>query len=155
MAVDALEYDEDENEGEGNPASAIEDILRSHNQWLGRFCRWHNPSMSWEIFVIEQEKTEANIESNGYLLLTCWPYLFFVELVRVIIIWGLEAKAFLFFGGQYSFLFSLLFCRQPDKLDELNLDAFAEELERQGFGNKQITLYDIRTELNEMYKDTR
>jgi transcription elongation factor SPT6 len=28
MAVDALEYDEDENEGEGNPASAIEDILR-------------------------------------------------------------------------------------------------------------------------------
>ena len=32
MAVDALEYDEDENEGEGNPASAIEDILRSHNQ---------------------------------------------------------------------------------------------------------------------------
>ncbi len=28
MAVDALEYDEDENESEGNPASAIEDILR-------------------------------------------------------------------------------------------------------------------------------
>jgi transcription elongation factor SPT6 len=46
-------------------------------------------------------------------------------------------------------------CRQPEKLDELNLDAFAEELERQGFGNKQITLYDIRTELNEMYKDIR
>ena len=46
-------------------------------------------------------------------------------------------------------------CRQPEKLDELNLDAFAEELERQGFGNKQITLYDIRTELNEMYKDNR
>merc|ERR1719312_1226940 len=68
MAVDALEYDEDE----GNPASALEDILR-----------------------------------------------------------------------------------QPDKLDELNLDAFAEELERQGFGNKQITLYDIRTELNAMYKDMR
>ena len=44
---------------------------------------------------------------------------------------------------------------QPEKLDELNLDAFAEELERQGFGNKQITLYDIRTELNEMYKDQR
>jgi len=68
MAVDALEYDEDE----GNPASALEDILR-----------------------------------------------------------------------------------QPDKLDELNLDAFAEELERQGFGNKQITLYDIRNELNAMYKDQR
>jgi transcription elongation factor SPT6 len=46
-------------------------------------------------------------------------------------------------------------CRQPDKLDELNLDAFAEELERQGFGNKQITLYDIRSELNHMYKDNR
>ena len=45
--------------------------------------------------------------------------------------------------------------RQPDKLDELNLDAFAEELERQGFGNKQITLYDIRSELNDMYKDQR
>ena len=45
--------------------------------------------------------------------------------------------------------------RQPDKLDELNLDAFAEELERQGFGNKQITLYDIRDELNAMYKDKR
>ncbi len=28
MAVDALEYDEEDNEGEGNPASAIEDILR-------------------------------------------------------------------------------------------------------------------------------
>ena len=68
MAVDALEYDEDE----GNPASAMEDILS-----------------------------------------------------------------------------------QPEKLDELNLDAFAEELERQGFGNKQITLYDIRHELNEMYKDQR
>ena len=68
MAVDALEYDEDE----GNPASALEDILR-----------------------------------------------------------------------------------QPEKLDELNLDAFAEELERQGFGNKQITLYDIRKELNSMYKDLR
>ena len=45
--------------------------------------------------------------------------------------------------------------RQPDKLDELNLDAFAEELERQGFGNKSVTLYDIRDELNSMYKDKR
>jgi len=70
MAVDALEYDDDEEEG--NPASAVEDILR-----------------------------------------------------------------------------------QPEKLDELNLDAFAEELERQGFGNKQITLYDIRSELHDMYGDCR
>ena len=44
---------------------------------------------------------------------------------------------------------------QPDKLDELNLDAFAEELERQGFGNKSVTLYDIKEELNSMYKDKR
>ena len=45
--------------------------------------------------------------------------------------------------------------REPEKLDELNLDAFAEELERQGFGNKQITLYDIRAELNDMYGERR
>jgi len=70
MAVDALEYDDDEEEG--NPASAVEDILR-----------------------------------------------------------------------------------QPEKLEELNLDAFAEELERQGFGNKGITLYDIREELNNMYGEKR
>ena len=31
----------------------------------------------------------------------------------------------------------------------------AEKLERQGFGKKQITLYDIRNELNAMYKDMR
>jgi transcription elongation factor SPT6 len=37
----------------------------------------------------------------------------------------------------------------------LDLDAFAEELERQGFGNKSITLYDIRAELNHRYKDLR
>lgn len=43
----------------------------------------------------------------------------------------------------------------PERLEELNLDAFAEELERQGFGNKSITLYDIRGELNHRYKDTR
>ena len=49
------------------------------------------------------------------------------------------------------------FCssRQPEKLEELNLDAFAEELERQGFGNKGITLYDIREELNNMYGEKR
>ncbi|KAI8507404.1 Transcription elongation factor SPT6 [Branchiostoma belcheri] len=43
----------------------------------------------------------------------------------------------------------------PERLKDLDLDAFAEELERQGFGNKSITLYDIRAELNSMYKDLR
>lgn len=43
----------------------------------------------------------------------------------------------------------------PEKLKDLDLDAFAEELERQGFGNKSITLYDIRAELNYRYKDLR
>ena len=43
----------------------------------------------------------------------------------------------------------------PEKLKDLDLDAFAEELERQGFGNKSITLYDIRAELNCRYKDLR
>lgn len=39
----------------------------------------------------------------------------------------------------------------PERLKDLDLDAFAEELERQGFGNKSITLYDIRAELNSRY----
>ncbi|XP_063222520.1 transcription elongation factor SPT6 isoform X2 [Bacillus rossius redtenbacheri] len=43
----------------------------------------------------------------------------------------------------------------PERLKDLDLDAFAEELERQGFGNKSITLYDIRSELNHRYKDLR
>lgn len=43
----------------------------------------------------------------------------------------------------------------PERLKDLDLDAFAEELERQGFGNKSITLYDIRSELNSRYKDLR
>ncbi|XP_026284387.1 transcription elongation factor SPT6 isoform X1 [Frankliniella occidentalis] len=43
----------------------------------------------------------------------------------------------------------------PERLKDLDLDAFAEELERQGFGNKSITLYDIRNELNHRYKDMR
>ncbi|PIK37488.1 putative transcription elongation factor SPT6 [Apostichopus japonicus] len=43
----------------------------------------------------------------------------------------------------------------PDKLKDLDLDAFAEELKRQGYGNKSITLYDIRAELNSRYKDFR
>ncbi|XP_075913226.1 transcription elongation factor SPT6-like [Petromyzon marinus] len=34
-------------------------------------------------------------------------------------------------------------------------DAFAEELDRQGYGNKGITLYDIRTELHCRYRDLR
>nr|CAD2207292.1 unnamed protein product [Meloidogyne enterolobii] len=45
--------------------------------------------------------------------------------------------------------------KAPEKLKELDLDAFAEELTRQGFGNKNITLYDIRAELNYRYKDLR
>ncbi|XP_073971663.1 transcription elongation factor Spt6 isoform X2 [Rhodnius prolixus] len=44
---------------------------------------------------------------------------------------------------------------KPEKLKDLDLDAFAEELERQSFGNKSITLYDIRSELNHRYKDLR
>lgn len=43
----------------------------------------------------------------------------------------------------------------PKRLKDLDLDAFAEELERQGFGNKCVTLYDIRAELNCRYKDLR
>lgn len=43
----------------------------------------------------------------------------------------------------------------PERLKDLDLDAFAEELERQGFGNKSITLYDIRNELNHRYRDMR
>lgn len=44
---------------------------------------------------------------------------------------------------------------QPDRLKDLDLDAFAEELARQGYGNKQITLYDIRDELINRFKDHR
>ncbi|KAL8562544.1 hypothetical protein ACOMHN_045809 [Nucella lapillus] len=43
----------------------------------------------------------------------------------------------------------------PERLKDLDLDAFAEELERQGYGDKHITLYDIRAELNQRYKDMR
>ncbi|GAB0093481.1 Transcription elongation factor SPT6 [Sergentomyia squamirostris] len=43
----------------------------------------------------------------------------------------------------------------PERLKDLDLDAFAVELERQGFGNRSITLYDIRSELNSRYKDLR
>ena len=44
---------------------------------------------------------------------------------------------------------------QPDKLSDLDLDAFAEELERQDYGNKKITLYDIRNELFAPFKERR
>lgn len=43
----------------------------------------------------------------------------------------------------------------PERLKDLDLDAFAVELERQGMGSKSITLYDIRDELNSRYKDFR
>ncbi|XP_039266664.1 transcription elongation factor SPT6-like isoform X1 [Styela clava] len=43
----------------------------------------------------------------------------------------------------------------PERLKDLDLDAFADELERQGYGNKGITLYDIRNELDCRYKDLR
>lgn len=38
---------------------------------------------------------------------------------------------------------------------DLDLDAFTNELERQGFGNKSISLDDIRSELNHRYRDGR
>ncbi|CAH8839646.1 unnamed protein product [Trichobilharzia szidati] len=43
----------------------------------------------------------------------------------------------------------------PARLRELDLDAFAEELKRQEHGDKHITLYDIRKELNHRYRDYR
>lgn len=43
----------------------------------------------------------------------------------------------------------------PGRLKDLDLDAFAEELARQGYGNKEITLYDIRDELSYRFKDHR
>lgn len=43
----------------------------------------------------------------------------------------------------------------PEKLKDLDLDAFAEELRRQGHGDKRATLYDIAKELHERYKDRR
>lgn len=52
---------------------------------------------------------------------------------------------------QYLRYDSIINCVAQD----LDLDAFADELERQGFGNKRITLYDIRSELNHRYKDGR
>ena len=37
--------------------------------------------------------------------------------------------------------------RNPEKLRELDLDAFAIQLEKENFGDKRATLYDIRNEL--------
>ncbi|VDQ09654.1 unnamed protein product [Trichobilharzia regenti] len=48
-----------------------------------------------------------------------------------------------------------LFYFSPARLRELDLDAFAEELKRQEHGDKHITLYDIRKELNHRYRDYR
>lgn len=44
---------------------------------------------------------------------------------------------------------------KPERLRDLDLEAFSVELERQGYGQKLTTLYDIRAELNSRYKDTR
>ena len=41
------------------------------------------------------------------------------------------------------------------KFQDLDLDAFAEELKRQGYGEKKATLYDISNELNNRFKDPR
>nr|MBE5727270.1 Spt6 [Cucujiformia] len=43
----------------------------------------------------------------------------------------------------------------PERLDDFDLNSFAEELKRQGYGNKSNTLYDIRAELKCSYKDLR
>ncbi|KAI0979818.1 hypothetical protein GJ496_000989 [Pomphorhynchus laevis] len=43
----------------------------------------------------------------------------------------------------------------PERLKELDLDAFAAELSRTGYGNKSITLYDIRSELINRFNDIR
>ncbi|GMR43278.1 hypothetical protein PMAYCL1PPCAC_13473 [Pristionchus mayeri] len=45
--------------------------------------------------------------------------------------------------------------QSPERLKDLDLDAFAEELARQGFGSKSLTLYDIRSELFCRYRDLR
>lgn len=39
-----------------------------------------------------------------------------------------------------------------ERFKNLDLDAFTVEYERQGSGNKSITLFDIPTELNLRYK---
>nr|NVI78465.1 Spt6 [Cucujiformia] len=46
-------------------------------------------------------------------------------------------------------------CDYPERLRDLDLDAFAAELDRQGLGYKDVTLRDIREELCHSYKDSR
>ncbi|KAL6060672.1 Transcription elongation factor SPT6 [Balamuthia mandrillaris] len=43
----------------------------------------------------------------------------------------------------------------PSKLEEIDLESFAEEWERRGKGKKGITLEDIKRELKEPFKDPR
>ncbi|CAF1501278.1 unnamed protein product, partial [Didymodactylos carnosus] len=43
----------------------------------------------------------------------------------------------------------------PERLKELDLDAFATELQKTNYGDQSITLYDIRAELTNRYKDLR
>lgn len=57
--------------------------------------------------------------------------------------------------GAYSGFASILHFDSPARLRELDLDAFAEELKRQDHGDRHITLYDIRKELNHRYRDLR
>eukprot|EP00741_Cyanophora_paradoxa_P009215 tig00001486_g8925.t1 len=45
--------------------------------------------------------------------------------------------------------------REPQKLDALDLDAYADELEKQGAGRKRDTLYAIKEELERPYADPR
>ena len=60
---------------------------------------------------------------------------------------------FTFTGNPANALEEIL--QEPEKLGDLDLEAFAAELERQGLGKKLQTLYDIRSELHDMYKDFR
>ncbi|ESO03042.1 hypothetical protein HELRODRAFT_173910 [Helobdella robusta] len=41
----------------------------------------------------------------------------------------------------------------PEKLENLDLDAFFEELKKQDYGDKGTKLYDIKAELRDRYKD--
>ncbi|KAG9508769.1 Transcription elongation factor SPT6, partial [Fragariocoptes setiger] len=45
--------------------------------------------------------------------------------------------------------------QNPEFLRDLDLDAFAMELERQGFGSKRDTLHNVREEFTNPYKDRR
>lgn len=43
----------------------------------------------------------------------------------------------------------------PEKLKDLDLDSFIDLLQRQGYGDKKMTMYDICAELSCMYRDLR